>query len=129
MNKKTRQLEELVESALNTHQSIRGIGVVDINGVQIYFKLRKGLKPLLTEIENEEYARNTIERHKNRIKFNGATGGLDYAIVRYENVIRGIIPITEELYLLMAFDIELVEFDEIITKRLIPLVKRYAAGL
>jgi hypothetical protein len=54
---------------------------------------------------------------------------LDYAIVRYENVIRGIIPITEELYLLMAFDIELVEFDEIITKRLIPLVKRYAAGL
>jgi hypothetical protein len=44
MNKKTRQLEELVESALNTHQS-------------------------LTEIENEEYARNTRERHKNRIKF------------------------------------------------------------
>jgi hypothetical protein len=54
MNKKTRQLQELVESALNTHGSIRGIGVVDINGVQIYFKLRKGLKPLLTEIENEE---------------------------------------------------------------------------
>jgi hypothetical protein len=122
-------LEELVESALNTHRSIRGIGMVDINGVQIYFKLRKGLKLLLTEIENEEYARNAIERHKNRIKFDGATGGLDYAIVRYENVIRGIIPITEELYLLMAFDIELVEFDEIIKKRLIPLVKRYAAGL
>jgi hypothetical protein len=122
MNKKTRQLEELVESALNTHQSIRGIGVVDINGVQIYFKLRKGLKPLLTEIENEEYARNAIERHKSRIKFNGATGGLDYAIVRYENVIRGIIPITQELYSLMAFDIELIEFDEIIAKRLIPLV-------
>jgi hypothetical protein len=129
MNKKTQQLEELVESALNTYQSIRGIGVVDINGVQIYFKLREGLKPLLTEIENEEYARNAIQRHKNRIRFDRATGGLDYAIVRYENVIRGIIPITQELYLLMAFDIELVEFDEIITKRLMPLVKRYAAGL
>jgi hypothetical protein len=51
---------------------------------------------------------------------------LDYAIVRYENVIRGIIPITQELYSLMAFDIELIEFDEIIAKRLIPLVKRYA---
>jgi hypothetical protein len=128
MNKQIRQLQELVGSALNTHQSIRGIGVVDINGVQIYFKLRKGLKPLLTEIENEEYARNAIERHKNRIEFDGGTGGLDYAIVRYENVIRGIIPITRELYLLMAFDIELVEFDEIIIKRLIPIVKRYTVG-
>jgi hypothetical protein len=129
MTKQTSQLQQLVESALKTHRSIRGIGVVDIKGVQIYFKLRKGLKPLLTEIENEEYASNAIERHRNRIKFDGATGGLDYAIVRYENVIRGIVPITQELYLLMAFDTELVEFDEIITKKLIPLIKRYAAGL
>jgi hypothetical protein len=110
MNKKARQLEELVESALNAHRSIRGIGVVDVNGVQIFFKLRKGLK------ENEEYTRNAIER-------------LDYAIVRYENVIRGIIPIAQELYLLMAFDSELIEFDEIIKKRLTPIVKRYAARL
>jgi hypothetical protein len=129
MNKLTRQLQELVESALKAHRSIRGIGVVDINGVQIYFKLRKALKPLLTEIENEEYARNAIERHKNRIKFDRSTGGLDYAIVRYENVIRGIVPVTQELYLLMAFDTELVEFDEIVTKKLIPLIKRYAVGL
>jgi hypothetical protein len=129
MIKQMRQLQQLVESALKTHRSIRGIGVVDIKGVQIYFKLRKGLKPLLTEIENEEYASNAIERHRNRIKFDGATGGLDYAIVRYENVIRGIVPITQELYLLMAFDTELVEFDEIVTKKLIPLIKRYAAGL
>jgi hypothetical protein len=129
MIKQTRQLQQLVESALKTHRSIRGIGVVDIKGVQIYFKLRKGLKPLLTEIENEEYASNAIERHRNRIKFDGATGGLDYAIVRYKNVIRGIVPISQELYLLMAFDTELVEFDEIVTKKLIPLIKRYAAGL
>ena len=63
MNKKTKQLQELVESALNTHRSIRGISTVNINGVQIYFKLRKGLKPLLTEIENEEYACNAIETY------------------------------------------------------------------
>jgi hypothetical protein len=44
-------------------------------------------------------------------------------------VIRGIVPITQELYLLMAFDTELVEFDEIVIKKLIPLIKRYAAGL
>jgi len=129
VTKQTRQLQQLVESALKTHQSIRGIGVVDINGVQIYFKLRKGLRPLLTEIENEEYARNAIERHKNRIKFDAASGGLDYAIVRYKNVIRGIVPIDQELYLSMAFDTELVEFDEIVTKKLIPLIKRHAAEL
>jgi hypothetical protein len=125
----TTRLQKLVQDALKKHKSIRGIGVVDINGVQIYFKLRRGLRPLLTEEENEEYARNAIERHKNRIKFDSKTGGLDYAIVRYANVIRGIIPITQELYLLMAFDIETDEFDKIIVQKLIPLLESYRASL
>jgi hypothetical protein len=123
------QLQGLVDGALNLHPSIRGTGIVNIKGIQLYFKLRKGLKPLLTELENEEYARNAIERHKNRMKFDRETGGLEYAVVRYENVTRGIIPITNKLYLLIALDVELAEFDNLILKKIIPLVRKYKPKL
>ena len=103
MTENTLHLKELVEKALNQHESIRGIGIVEVNGTQVYFKLRGGLTPLLTDVENQEYASHAIDRHKNRIRFDGKTGGLEYGVVKYEKVIRGIIPITDQFYLLMAF--------------------------
>jgi hypothetical protein len=121
-------LKQLVENALYQHKSIRGIGIVDVNGVQVYFKLRTGLTPLLTEAENQEYASRAIDRHKNRRRFDGKTGGLEYGIVKYGKVIRGIIPITDQFYLLMAFDIEEDNFDEIISKKIVPLVWTYRQG-
>jgi hypothetical protein len=122
MTENTLHLKELVEKALNQHKSIRGIGIVDVNGTQVYFKLREGLTPLLTDVENQEYASHAIDRHKNRIRFDGKTGGLEYGVVKYEKVICGIIPITDQFYLLMAFDIEEDNFDDIISKKIIPLV-------
>lgn len=92
---------------------------MDVNGVQVYFKLREGLTPLLTDAVNQEYASHAIDRHKNRRRFEDKTGGLEYGIVKYEKVIRGIIPITDQFYLLMAFDIE-DNFDEIISKKIVP---------
>jgi hypothetical protein len=125
MTEKIQQLKDMVENALNQHRSIRGIGIVNVKGVQVYFKLREGLIPLLTDVENEEYASHAIDRHKNRIRFDGKTGGLEYGLVKYEKVIRGIIPITDQFYLLMAFDIEEVNFDDIILKKIVPLVRTF----
>ncbi len=116
-------LKDLIENALKQHESIRWVGVVDITGTLLCVQMRPKLLPLLTDIENEEYARHAISRHKNRIKFDSKTGGLEYAIVKYEKVIRGIIPITDEIYLLIAFDIEENEFDYIITKKIAPLIE------
>ena len=66
MTENTLNLKELVEKAFNQHESIRGIGIVGVNRTQIYFKLRGGLTPLLTDVENQEYASHVIHRHKNR---------------------------------------------------------------
>ncbi len=79
MTENTLHLKELVEKALNQHESIRGIGTVGVNGTQLYFKLRGGLTPLLTDVENQEYASHA-DRHKNRIRFDGKTGGLEYGV-------------------------------------------------
>ena len=119
------RLKEMVEKVLNQHKSIRGIGIVNVSGAQVFFKLREGLTPLLTEMENQEYASRAIDRHKNRIRFDDKTGGLEYGVVKYEKVIRGIIPITDQFYLLMAFDIEENNFDDIISKKIIPLVRNF----
>ena len=115
-------LKQLVENVLCQHKSIRGIGIVDVNGVQVYFKLREGLTPLLTDEENQEYASHAIDRHKIRRRFDDKTGGLEYGIVKYEK------SITDQFYLLMAFDIEEYNFDEIISKKIVPLVWAYRQG-
>ena len=54
---------------LDSHKSIRWIGIIDKNGIIINEQYREGLKPLLTKEENQEYTINTITRHKTRTKF------------------------------------------------------------
>jgi hypothetical protein len=84
------------------------------------------LQPFLTNEENEEYASHTIDRHNKRIKFEPKIGELDYALVKYEKVYRGIIPINNNNnnYLLISLDIEENDFDRIIMEKVIPLAKR-----
>jgi hypothetical protein len=45
------------------------MGIANNFGVLLNVEHREGLIPVLTEEENEEYASNTITRHKTRKKF------------------------------------------------------------
>ncbi len=47
---------------------------------------------------------------------------MDYALVKYEKVIRAIIPITTDYYLLIALDVEEKDFDRIIMEKIIPFI-------
>src|SRR5439155_8876086 len=108
---------------LNLNKSNRRVGVTNEIGVQLIEKYRKGLMSLLTREENEEYASRTIARHKKRLKFEPKIGPLDYALVKYEKLIRAIIPITNDYYLLVSLDIEEKDFDRIIMEKIIPFVE------
>ena len=58
------------------------------------------------------------------MKFELKIGQLEYALVKYEKVIRVIIPITNNnYYLLISVDIEETDFDRIIMKEINPLWK------
>ena len=53
---------------------------------------------------------------------------MDYAIIKYEKVYRGIIPINKNNnYFLISLDIEENDFDRIIMEKVIPLAKREEA--
>ena len=114
----------LIKKILNSHKSIRWVGIIDKNGIIINEKYREGLKPLLTKEENQESAINTITRHKTRKKYEAKIGKLTYTFGRYENLSRSTIPINENYYLLLTIDFEENNFDKIIMEKIVPLIKK-----
>jgi hypothetical protein len=85
-------------------------------------KIRKGVKLLLSEEENEEYAATAIARQKTRGKFEPKIGRMVYSFGRYELLQRATIPINENYYLLMTLDAEEKNFDSIIMERVVPVI-------
>jgi hypothetical protein len=104
--------------------SIRWAGIVNKNGVILTQKAREGVKLLLTEEENEEYAASAIARQKTRGRFESKIGKMVYAFGRYDRLFRATIPINENYYLLVTFDIEEKNFDSIIMDRIAPSISQ-----
>ena len=117
-------LNSLCEEVLAKHSSIRWTGIVNKNGVILAQKARKGVKLLLSDEENEEYAATAIARQKTRGKFEPKIGKMVYSFGRYELLQRATIPINENYYLLMTLDIEEKNFDSIIIGKILPLIMK-----
>lgn len=117
-------LNSLGEEVLAKHSSIRWTGIVNKNGVILAQKARKGVKLLLSDEENEEYAATAIARQKTRGKFEPKIGKMVYSFGRYELLHRATIPINENYYLLMTLDIEEKNFDSIIIGKILPLIMK-----
>ena len=117
-------LNSLCEGVLAKHSSIRWTGIANKNGVILAQKARKGVKLLLSEEENEEYAATAIARQKTRGKFEPKIGKMVYSFGRYELLHRATIPINENYYLLMTLDIEEKNFDSIIIGKILPLIMK-----
>jgi hypothetical protein len=103
-------------------KSIRWVAMVNKNGVILTQKSREGVKLLLTEEENEQYAASAIARQKTRGKFEPKIGKMIYAFGRYDRLHRATIPINENYYLLITFDVEEKNFDSIIMDRVVPMI-------
>ena len=122
-------LNSVCEEVLAKHSSIRWTGIVNKNGVILAQKARKGVKLLLSDEENEEYAATAIARQKTRGKFEPKIGKMVYSYGRYELLHRATIPINENYYLLMTLDIEEKNFDSIIIGKILPLIMKIRSRL
>ena len=112
------------QSILDIERSIRWVGITDQNGIIINERDRPRLKPLLTLDENHDFAINTINRHKTRLKFEPKMGELTYTFRRYTRMSRCLIPINNYYYLILTLDFDQYDFDKIITEKIIPLIKQ-----
>jgi hypothetical protein len=117
-------LNSLCEDVLAKHKSIRWTGIVNKNGVILAQKARKGVKLLLSDEENEEYAATAIARQKTRGKFEPKIGKMVYSFGRYELLHRATLPINENYYLLMTLDVEEKNFDSIIIDHILPVITK-----
>jgi hypothetical protein len=111
---------------LNIARSIRWVGITDQNGIIINERYREGLKLMLT-IEIHDFAINTINRHKTRLKFEPKMGELTSTFRRYTRMSRCLIPINENYYLVFTMDFDQYDFDKIIMEKIIPLIKQEKA--
>ena len=122
----TKFLHAFTKNILKSDKSIRWVGITDQNGIIINERDRKGLKPFLTIEENHEFAINTINRHKTRLKFEPKMGELTYTFRRYTRMSRCLIPINNNennYYLILNMDFDENHFDKIIMEKIIPLIK------
>jgi hypothetical protein len=115
-------LNSFCKDVLAKDKSLRWAAMVNKNGVILTQKARQGVKLLLTEEENEQYAASAIARQKTRGKFESKIGKMVYAFGRYDRLLRATIPINENYYLLVTFDIEEKNFDSIITDKIAKVI-------
>ncbi len=115
-------LNSFCKEVLAKDKSIRWVAMVNKNGVILTQKSREGVKLLLTEEENEQYAASAIARQKTRGKFESKIGRMVYALGRYDRLDRATIPINEDYYLLVTFDFEEKNFDSIIMDRIVTMI-------
>jgi hypothetical protein len=120
----TKFLFTFTKNILNSDRSIRWVGITDQNGNIINERDRKGLKPFLTTEENHQWAIRTITRHKTRFNLESKMGKLTYLFRRYTRMSRCLIPINENYYLIFTLDFDQYDFDKLIMKKIIPLIKK-----
>ena len=121
----TKLLYAFTQSILDIDRSIRWVGITDQNGIIINERDRPGLKPLLTLDENHDFAINTVNRHKTRLKFEPKMGELTYTFRRYTRMSRCLIPINDNYYyLILTLDFDQYDFNKIIMEKIIPLIQR-----
>lgn len=113
------------EQLLDFQESLRWVGIANRYGVLLSVEQRDNLKPFMTEEENEEYAANAVKRYTTRIKFQTKIGKLNYAFGRYEKISRVTIPINQYYYLLLTFDPEEKNYDDLIMNKIVPLIRKY----
>lgn len=116
-------LYSFTKRVLSLEESIDWVGITNKYSVLLSTEQRQGITPYLTDEENEEFSSNSVTRHKNTTKFAPKIGKVSYAFGRYRNIRRATVPINDDFCLLLMFNTRTSDFDDLITKRVIPMIE------
>ena len=119
-------LYSFTKDILNLDDSIIQAGIMNKYGVLLNVEHKDHITLLLTDEENEEYASQSITRHKKRIEFEPKIGKVIYAFGRYKKVDIATVPINDDYYMLLMFQREqnlTNRSHQIIIDKVLPLVE------
>ena len=122
--------EDFCKNVVALDSKIRFAGISDGDGKLESTADRKGLNPLLNSEERVQYAITAATRQYTRLRWEYRLGRIVYASSHYTKLIRATIPIADENsrlshVLLLSFDADTDNFHQIITKKIIPLVRKH----
>ncbi len=114
-------LENFCREILNAHRTIRFSCLANSLGSIVAAVYREEVIPL---IPKQEFSQRSI-LSTIREDFESRMGVLEYVIGRYEKLVYGIVPISEnrEFYLVLSFDVN-SNVESVIKNKVIPLVKK-----
>ena len=121
--------DDFCENVIDLDPKIRFAGISDGDGTIEGFYERKGLKPFMKPEERAQYAITAATRQYTRLRWEYLLGKIIYASSHYSKITRATIPIADENsrlahVLLLSFDSNADDFHQIITKKIIPLIKK-----
>lgn len=121
--------EDFCKDVVALDPKIRFAGIADGDGTLQGVSERKGLDAIMKPEERAQYAITAATRQYTRLRWEYLLGKISYASSHYANIIRATIPIADENrrlanVLLLSFDPDTDNFHQIITKKVIPLVKQ-----
>ena len=121
--------EDFCKSVVALDPKIRFAGIADGDGTLEGVSERAGLTPIMKPEERAQYAITAATRQYTRLRWEYLLGRISYASSHYTNIIRATIPIADENsrlahVLLLSFDENADDFHQIITKKIIPLIKK-----
>ena len=125
--------KELCEKIVAQDPAVRFVGIADEDGNLQADAERKGLKAVFSPDQRAEYAITAANRQATRLRWEYLLGKISYATSHYEKLIRATIPIADEnrrlsYVVLVSFDAN-TKVDEIIPKKIIPLIKQSMSAL
>ena len=116
--------KDFCKQILDLDTSIRFAGVSYTLGKSIMKEYRRGVVPLLSKQEEESSLVQAAIRMAARKVFEPKMGKTIYAFALYEKVKRATIPLSNDLILMVSFDIE-ADHEPIILLKVIPLDKKH----
>lgn len=100
------------------------MGIADRYGKIIASHYREGLQPLLSKTDSERSVVQSAIRMSTRRTLEAKLGSTVYSFTMYEKVKRATLPMAREELLMVSFDVG-SDHEEIILKRIMPLLKKY----
>jgi len=96
--------EKFLKSIMHVSGNIRYVIIYDLKGNSIFRRKMDGVVDLLTEEENKRALKHTIESWNFRNSISEKIGNTHYTLQVYDNLIRAIFPINNEMLLVVSLD-------------------------
>ncbi|HZT35212.1 MAG TPA: hypothetical protein VFA15_04780 [Nitrososphaera sp.] len=115
--------ERICRQILGLDNQIRFVGIINEQGILVYYDYNRDITPLITNEELRLSAMQALIRMGTRQTFAHKTGDVYYSVTVYERVKRATIPLNAYYTLLVSLDAG-ANHESIIVDKILPAIEK-----